>query len=315
MRYWLLAGVSALSAFAIFALAGTTLARLAGGLLAGRLDTASAARRARVLFGLRILSGATAGIAAFAVALPIFLWFEEPDTVEPVNGTLALAAAAGGFLILRGLWRAATAWYATARVVRDWERRGRRIDGLAARMPVYAIDEAFPTVAVAGIFRPRLFVAERVLTEFTTGEVAAMIAHECAHVSAKDNVKRLLARACPDVFGTPRQLDREWTAAAEEAADARAAGHDPSARLDLAQALVRVARLAAPRAPELVSAFYLGGSIDRRVRRLVDPPVVLAASRWSRVLMPAAFVLLVTAVVLGAPWLHAAMEQAVQLLP
>jgi hypothetical protein len=315
VRYWLLAGVSALSAFAIFALAGTILTQAAGAAIARRLDRASAGARARMLFRLRILPGAAAAIAAFGVALPIFLWFEDAGTVEPVNRTLALSATAGAFLLARGFWRAASAYRATMRVAGGWQRAARRVEGLAAPMPVFAIDEPFPTVTVVGFFRPRLFVAERVLRECTPAEVSAMIAHECAHVTSLDNLKRLLACACPDVFGAPRQLEREWTAAVEEAADARAAGLDPSARIDLAQAIVRVARLAVPRTPELASGFYSGGSIDRRVRRLVEPPIVAVRAGWTRALVPAAILLFAGAVVAAAPALHAFMEAAVRLLP
>ena len=181
-------------------------------------------------------------------------------------------------------------------------------------LPAFAIEDPFPVVAVVGVFRPRLFVAERVLRECSRSEVAAMIAHECAHVSAGDNLRRLLIRLSPDVF-MGRRLDRLWSGAAEEAADARAAGDDLGARLDLADALIHVARLAVPTAPPLASAFYLGGSIDERVRRLVEPPVDVAVSPWRRLALSGAIALLVAATVLAAPVLHGIMEQAVRLLP
>src|SRR5205823_5089341 len=136
-----------------------------------------------------------------------------------------------------------------------------------------------------------------------------------AHVSARDNLKRLLIRACPDVFGAPCALDRAWTAAAEEAADARAAAERPAARLDLAQALIHVARLAVPEVPALVSAFYLGGSIDARVRRLVDLPAEPASAPWPRFALPAAVLLFAAVEITVAPALHALMEQAVRFLP
>src|SRR5690242_20990294 len=48
---------------------------------------------------------------------------------------------------------------------RSWEARGRRLEGFDTPLPVFAIDEQFPTVAVVGVTRPALFVAERVLVE------------------------------------------------------------------------------------------------------------------------------------------------------
>jgi hypothetical protein len=315
VRYWELAAVSALSAFAIFALAGSIATRLAAGLLTARTAGASAASRARTLFRLRVLSGASAAIAAFGVALPIFLWFEAPDTSEPISRTLALLALGGACLVARSAWRVALGWRATARVLADWQRHGRALDGLDAPMAAYAIDDRFPTVAVVGILKPRLFVAERVLRECASGEVAAMVAHECAHVSAGDNLRRLLIRACPDVLGVPRALERAWSEAAEEAADARAARMDPAARLNLADALIHVARLAVPRTPPLASAFFLGGSIEGRIRRLVDPPAEPVRSPWSGIFWPAVAAVFAAGVIASASSVHAMMEVAVRLLP
>jgi hypothetical protein len=314
VRYWTLAAVASCSAFALFALSGSAVARVGARLLAPLYARRDPAARARLLFGLRALPGLGAAAAAFGVALPIFLWFEDPGTTESVSRTLATAASAGALLLLAGLWRAAAAWRATARVLAAWQRRARRLDALETALPAFAIDDPFPIVAVVGVLRPRLFVAERVLRECTASEVAAMIAHECAHVSARDNLKRLLIRACPGVFGVAR-LDGAWSAAAEEAADARAAGLDAGARLDLAETLIHIARLAVPQAPPLASAFYLGGSIDDRVRRLVEPAADAAASRWPRLAALAALALLVAAIVVSARALHELMEHAVRLLP
>jgi Zn-dependent protease with chaperone function len=314
VRYWVLAASSAFSAFAIFAMAGSAIARLAGRIAAAG-DRRAPADRARRLFLLRVLPAIAAATAAFGIALPIFLWFEERGTHEAVSVTMAAVAIGGGFLLARGAWRAAAAYRSSVRFVRDWQMRGRRIDELDLPMPAFAVDESFPIVAVAGILRPRLFIAERVLRECTAGEIAAMVMHESAHVAARDNVKRLLIRACPDALGTPVALDRAWSAAAEEAADAAAAGDNPSVRLDLAQALIHVARLATPRAPQLASAFYLGGSIDARVRRLVDPPADSPRPRWTGIAAAALTLALVVTVVLAAPALHRVMESAVRLLP
>ena len=315
MRYWVLAAVSALSAFALFAIAGSRVARAGADFVARFSESTPPATRARRLFFFRVLPGVAAFTAAFAIALPIFLWFEEPGTNEPVSVTLAAAGAFGAFLLLRGVVRAAAAWLATLRVTRDWQRRGRSLAGLDVRLRAFAVDEPFPIVAVAGIVRPRLFVAERVLEECPPAEIAAMVSHECAHVSARDNIKRLIVRACPDVFGVPPGLDQAWSAAAEEAADALAAARTASARFDLAQALIRVARLAAPHAPELASAFYLGGSVDTRVRRLVSPVPAAAPSLAPRLLLAAILPVAAAALVLAAPYLHALMEQAVRVLP
>jgi Zn-dependent protease with chaperone function len=315
VKYWALATVATLSAFAVFALAGSIAARLAPFFIGARVIRTGAESRARLLFALRVLPAICAAIAAFGVALPVYLRFEVPGTDERISLMLTLIAAAGAWLLARGAWRVVRGWRSTAHVLAAWQDRARALDGVATPMPAYVVDDGFPTVAVVGILRPRLFIAECVLRECRAAEVEAMIAHECAHVSARDNLKRLLIRACPDVLGVPRALDRAWSEAAEEAADARAALVNTTVRLNLADALIHVARLAVPRTPPLASAFYLGGSIDARVRRLIDPPVEPVRSRWSGIVWPAVALLVVMAVVTAAPALYATMEVAVRLLP
>jgi beta-lactamase regulating signal transducer with metallopeptidase domain len=216
--------------------------------------------------------------------------------------------------------RAFAAWSATSRTTRAWQRTGRRIDpltlGVETAIPVYAIDELFPMVAVVGIVRPVLFVSTRVLTECSADEVRAIIAHESAHVETRDNLKRFVLRACPDFVGVGDRLCRAWASAAEQAADLAAISARPGCALDLAQALIRVARLTAPVAPALASAFYPGGSIEVRVRRLVNPPIETPAPvvlhSWMVVL---AAVVLVACVASAAPAVHQAMEFAVRQLP
>lgn len=316
MRYWLLAAVTSASAFALAATAASAALAAVSGIVMRAVEPYAPESRARVLFRMRILPLAAAMLAAFAVALPIFLWFEDRGTHEPVGRTLAAVAALGCLLIVRAATRVARAWRATAIIAREWQRRGRPVPGLHPTLPVYAVEESFPLVAVAGVWRPVLFVAECVLRECSAGEVRAMIAHEWAHASAGDNFKRFLIRTCPDVFGTPRALDREWSAAAEETADARAAATDRGLALDLASALIRVARLAPVTGVDLASAFYRGGSIDARVRRLVDAPRERTISRpVGCVVMWGVGILFAAAVVLAAPGLHQFMERAVRLLP
>jgi hypothetical protein len=307
-----------LSAFAMVATLTSMLIGLAAPMVARRIARYTPAARAAFLFRLRVLPAAWAVVCAFGVALPIFLYFEPPNAEERLARTLLLIAALGAALLARGAWRAITVWRATGAVMRGWLARGRRLDAFDAPMPVFAIEESFPTVAVVGFSHPVLFIAERVLRECTADEVRAMVLHECAHVTYRDNLKRFLIRACPDAVRRNSALDRAWTNAAEEAADARAAGGDPAFALDLAQALIRVARLA-PRVStlEVVSAFYLGGSIESRVRRLVEPADSLPdPSRplgW--VMACAAAVALAGLAVFTAADIHQLMEAAVRFLP
>jgi Zn-dependent protease with chaperone function len=320
--YWLSAAAITLSSFAIVATLTSGAIGWAAPALARRLERYAPAPRAALLFQLRMLPGACAAVCAFGIALPIFLRFEPVGTDETLARTLIVAAVLGGALIVRGAWRAAAGLRATAAVLRDWRARGRPLQTIDAPIPVFAIEDAFPTVAVVGFSRPALFIAERVLRECTADEVRAMLLHECAHVTYRDNLKRFFIRACPDVLGRGSALDRAWASASEEAADARAAGGDPGSALELAQALIHVARLAPGRSTlQVASAFYLGGSIESRVRRLVEPADSLPESAISYQLSAISYVACAMALGLGglivvaAPSIHQFMEAAVRVLP
>jgi hypothetical protein len=316
MTYWLLVGATTLSAFALAAVLSSLAVASAGPIVTRHVHGYSPASRALFLFQMRVLPAAVATVAAFGVALPVFVRYERHDTDEVIARTLLVTAAFGAALIGRGVARAFASWRATHAVMQAWRRRGRALADMTAPIPVYAIDESFPTVAVVGCLRPVLFISERVLRECNADEVRAIVSHECAHVTARDNVKRFFVRACPDVLPSGTAVERAWRIAVEEAADASAATANPACAADLAQALIRVARLAPMSAPALASTFYSDGSIESRVRLLVELPTAPDLARpFGRVMIGGLGAAFAFAVVLAAPTLHQVMEAAVRLLP
>jgi Zn-dependent protease with chaperone function len=174
---------------------------------------------------------------------------------------------------------------------------------------------------VVGIRRPRLYIARQVLAACDQGEVEAMIAHEKAHVSARDNLTRLLFLCALPMRGLSRvaaEIETSWTKATEEAADDLACRDERSA-LALASALLKVSRLAAgQRAPLLhASAILSGAVIEHRVRRLLLPRRPACAPRVFPTIVAAALVL-TTAIMLPPPLRRAvyhAAEFCVQYLP
>lgn len=315
MTFWLLTAAITFCAFALVATIASMVVAWSAPAIARRLEDDSPAACASALFRLRMMPAGLAVLVAFGIVLPIFFAFESRATQESVPVTVLLLAVLGAALLARGAWRAAEAWRATRGVVRDWQRRGRRLETFDTPLPVFAIEETFPTVAVVGVARPVLFIAERVLRECPEDEIRAMLHHECAHVTKRDNLKRFVMRACPDFVGA--DLDRAWARAAEEAADAAVVAGDPSFAVELAQALIHVARLApTPQAPSLASAFYLGGSIESRVRRLVQPaPVHHSTAALGRSILAAAAVAVAVAIFTAAPTLYLMIESAVHSLP
>ncbi len=316
MRFWLFTIAITLSSFAIVAVVMSLLISFASAAIARGLDRYSPQSRAKTLFRVRMLPVVTASFVAFGIALPVFVIYEPRDSDEALARTLVVLGAAGAALVVRGLCRALASWRVTNDVRREWLSRARPIPGIRSPLPLFAIDEPFPTVAVVGITDPMLFVSERVLRECTADEVGVMLRHEAAHVTVRDNLKRFLIRASPDVVSAGGAIDRAWSSAAEEAADAAAIAGRPADAFELAEALIRVARLAAPRTPELASAFYPGGSIESRVRRLMSPePAPDAPVAFGGMLLLGAAAAFVALVFAGAPVLHQAIELVVSRLP
>ena len=319
MTFWIFAATITLSAFAFVTLVSSAAISWLAPTVADRLERYTAASRASLLFRLRLAPALLATFVALGIALPIFLAYEPRESDEALSRTLIVLAAAGVAIVMRAAWRAIAAWRATEAVRREWLARGRRLtaaDGFETALPLFAIDESFPTVAVIGVSRPTLFVSERVLRECTADEVRVMLRHEAAHVAVGDNLKRFAIRACPDAILRGSALDRAWAMAAEEAADAAAVAGRPSSALELAEALIRVARLAPARTPELASAFYLGGSIESRIRRLISPlPAPEAPTPFGCVMLLGGGLSMLALIVASAPLLHQVMETLVSRLP
>ena len=187
---------------------------------------------------------------------------------------LGVAALTGSLLVAAAL-RGLRSWRETRWAARELARGAEAISLPGIGIAAYRIRHPFPVVTVLGVRRPRLYVAEQVLSGLDEFERAAVIDHELAHVASRDNLRHWLLRACPDLLGlcpAGETLTRSWLQATEEAADEAAGRRTPRAALDLAAALVKVARLVPRDRPSLVPALALhnGDDIARRVGRLLE---------------------------------------------
>ena len=240
----------------------------------------SARTAAEILFVMRIGPPVIAIVSIGAFMIPSYLIYEPHATEEVVSwklGLLATLSAIGvGLAISRGL----RSWLATRSLLRNWLSTSTQIelDGIA--IPTYVFQHSFPIIAVVGAFRPRLFIADHVFESLSEEELAAAIAHEYGHLAAHDNFKRAVmrvSRAALLLIPCGRLLDRAWSEASESAADEYAAQQSSFVALNLASALVRIARMIPkghkPVIPAAVSAF-LGGDdspgVKVRVKRLVE---------------------------------------------
>lgn len=286
-------GVSALIASAVVA-------------LMWRTPDGAPAERAGRLWRMRLLPLATA--LAMCVFVIIGLWrFEARHSDEELGWTVILFAALGGLYLITIAARLVVMHRETRRLLSAWLANATQfecpdIPGLPRlTIPAWRIDTHFPVVAVVGIVRPTLVVDATVLDSCSADELSAIIAHEYGHLRRWDNLRRAVFSATPDLLAWtsigPAMRDA-WREATEEAADDMAARSSADAGVNLAGALIHVARIAkgtdtAPafQATQLpASALYRGESIERRVRRLLAPaqPGAPAGRHWGVALLTAA---------------------------
>jgi peptidase M48-like protein len=237
------------------------------------------------LFLLRLLP-TIAAIAATALTLMSFVLFEQRGA-EPTGISLPVIAILAVALLATAAWRAWHLHHRTARALGGWLMSAEPVILPDIATPIVAISSSFPIVAVVGLVRHRIIVARSVLNTCTPDEVRAILAHELAHVERRDNLRRALFTMAPDLLSwlpLSRRMLEAWHDACEEVADAASGRLGEGGRLLLAQALIRVARLATSCASPPVhdlpaSALYRGENLDTRIRRLLAPPVAAVASR------------------------------------
>jgi Zn-dependent protease with chaperone function len=232
-----------------------------------RSNHATACARARALFARAVVPSALALGAAGGVLLPAFLLFEPPYGGERPGLTLWVAAAAGAGQLVAIAWRAARMLRVSQRLVSAWHRQSTPLDAESWGLPASTIDKGFPVVAVSGLLRPQLFIDRSVINACSPRELEAIAAHERAHVRSRDNLRRLLIGACRG----PSSADAcAWRHAAEQAADEGAAT-SPACAVELASALLKIARLAPPLSlhAAALSTIHDGGSLEARVQRLL----------------------------------------------
>lgn len=320
MRFYLLFALITAASYAAASLLAAWLATAVWPALRVRAQRQVPVSRARLLAAWR-LAPAAAGATMAVVLAGAFIRFEPRDTTEAPGVLLMLTAGLALLFCLNGgvrLLHALRSHVECARVLRSCGRRVSRPDG----MRLWIVDTDYPVAAVTGVWRAQLVLSTRILAECTAGEIEAVVRHEQAHVSRHDNIVRAAMLALPNPLSltrTGREMQDDWSAAAEECADDAAAGSEEASRTALAAALVRVARMTRTPAPRWVPAlaFYEGSNLEHRVRRLLVAhgrgPRMTAFSLIAFGAAAAGFALALTETV--AREVHVWMELAVHLVP
>jgi Zn-dependent protease with chaperone function len=275
--YVLLGACLALAALLTLNALASACAALVWRAAAPRVARRPAAERTRFLFTLRVFPLTLAALLAFTLVVPAYVFHEPANSGEVVGAKLALIAVLSAAGVLLALWRVMRTWLATRRLARDWTRNAARVEVESLGLPAYRLRHRFPVIAVIGVFRPRLFIAEQVFEALTDGELAAAVGHERGHVEARDNLKRALLQAGQDALllaPLGRSLLRAWQRESEVAADEFAASEGPRVAVDLAAAIVKISRMIPVGArPTLPAGAHLLGADDeglaQRVRNLL----------------------------------------------
>lgn len=291
----------------------------------------SARTRAEVLFAMRVGPPTFAVISVAALLIPSYIVYEPYSTNEFVGkklGALAIVSAVG---LTLAFWRGFRSWLATRSLLRKWLDAATPIQLSEIDVRTFRMPHSFPIIAVVGMFRPRLFIAERVIESLSQEEMVAAIAHECGHLAARDNLRRTLIRVCRDMLAiipSGRSIDRAWSENAEAAADEYAADRGSAVALNLASALIEIARMvpAGARPSMPAGAFILGaeahgvmGRVNRLLalavagRRQPKPIFISWAERIGLSMLLGALILALTNTHLLAS-VHVAMEHVVQAL-
>jgi len=270
----------------------------------------------RVLLAIRLFPAVASLLFAGAIFLPAQWAFEPRDAEETFGVAWFMLAAVGAALLTRSAVR--VTW-----IDRACRRLGRHGRALTSHpMDVYEVDDV-PGVSLAGVLTPRILIGPRIVAGLSAAELDMAVAHEIAHFDAFDNFSRWCILCAPDFLAgsrVARRLEEQWRQAAECCADSRAVKGDMARAVDLASALIKVARLSANSSEKLPapswSTLHDSALLEFRVRRLMNGVLPQAEAVPGRF---RAIGLALAAVIVAIPFLaetiHRVTEALVAALP
>lgn len=185
--------------------------------------------------------------------------------MDEVLRTFALSGC--GLLFLgAGLYRVTAAEARTRRVVSAYLEGASGLPTDGAISTVIAPRSVLPLMLI-GIRTPRILISEAAHQVLSDAELRAALRHESEHLRARDNLREAIINCIP--FPGMGALERKWRETVEMAADQSSVSSGEEA-LDLAAALIKLSRHFAPQAaPAFTTGLAGGGSVGKRVERLL----------------------------------------------
>jgi beta-lactamase regulating signal transducer with metallopeptidase domain len=224
--------------------------------------------RANVLYFLRVFPMLASAAVTIAFIVPSFQILEPRSAAEGM-GVVPLVLSLFAVLLLGiACFQVTSRYKSTSLVVSRWlVGASVRKVGKTPQTITFIPGQDVPSIVLIGIGRPRVLVSEFAAALLTGDELDVSLRHERYHLRSRDNLKKLMLGFCR--FPGMARLDHAWYEAQERAAD-DAAATDAASALNLASALVKLARLAPVQAETLCLAGFVTGPVESRVLRLID---------------------------------------------
>jgi len=236
-------------------------------------------------------------------SLALMRGLDSACLTQPVGRALMIAGSAA---LLAGFTRATVLAMRRLRETHALIHRARSADGELAEIAasigvsVRVIDDTLPLCALAGIFRMTVLVSTAAQQLLTAREMRAALHHERAHARCGDQLLALLITFFVDLLPLPSgDLVRTYRLARERAADRKALAHAPM--LDLASALVRIAKGARLAAATMSLVGDGAGSIESRLHDLIHRPEAASLASRIRRIVVIALLFAYFAIAVGGP--------------
>jgi Zn-dependent protease with chaperone function len=246
------------------------------------------------------------GLAPWGHSLPEALWavLRGRSAGDVVRGDHWVALTLGAVLLVELLGVLAVSWVRTTRTRRRHRELLELIVRPSAQPDARVLEHPAPVAFCIPGARPLLVLSSGMVAELDDGQLAAVVAHERAHLRERHHLYLLpfvaWEAALPLLPAATRAHAAVRSLVEMRADDVALASLDgPSPRRTLAQAIVAVAGGggAVPGGALAVG----GGALGPRVRRLLEPPRPLPASARAAALACAALLLLLPTALLVAP--------------
>jgi hypothetical protein len=282
---------------------------------------------ARFLLFLRLFPVSFSLLVVAGLCVPSYLLFEPRVYAERMNLLCSAAALCGLAIWGVSIWRTFYTLMRSAAFARSAELARRATSLSRDSSPTAVVCGDPPIFGLYGIFRPHVIFSRDVQAALSPEEFQVALLHEKAHRISADNLKRLLILLAPEALPVSRcfaRLEHAWMKLSEWSADDDATRGNAQAPLELAQALIRVARLGVVPRSRLSLSLVGDSNLQERVDRLLrmEPGNAVQFSphksfRWLRACGSAALLLLALLPVALKVWpailyaMHVAIERMI----